>query len=106
MQLSTNAQILFSLDIFLDTIMSIGHGEYLFSLHGNLSQCSVSQNCFAFPLKKVKTVKPGSAAEAAGLQPSDFILRINGQTVFHQEPKDVERLINNSGFSLLLDIER
>ena len=31
--------------------MSIGHGEYLFSLHGNLSQCGVSQNCFAFPLK-------------------------------------------------------
>lgn len=55
---------------------------------------------------KVKTVRPGTPAEAAGLKASDLICRINGQIVFHLNPKDVERLINNSGFSLLLDIER
>ena len=51
-------------------------------------------------------MRPGTPAEAAGLKASDFINRINGQIVFHLDPKDVERLINTSGFSLLLDIER
>merc|ERR1712223_72955 len=55
---------------------------------------------------KVKPVRPGTPAEAAGLKASDFINRLNGQIVFHLDPKDVERLINTSGFSLLLDIER
>lgn len=51
-------------------------------------------------------MKPESPAAKAGLQPSDFILRINGQIVFHMDPKDVERMIANSGFALLLDTER
>jgi hypothetical protein len=37
---------------------------------------------------------------------NDFISRINGRIVFHLNMKDVERLIENSGDTLLLDIER
>ena len=51
-------------------------------------------------------MKPNSGASEAGLQDSDFILRINGQTVFHMTPQDVERIISDSGFILHLDIER
>merc|ERR1712001_310339 len=55
---------------------------------------------------KVKTVKPNSAASEAEIQTSDFILRINGRIVFHMSPKDVERIISDSGFTLHLDTER
>ncbi len=54
----------------------------------------------------MKTVRPDTPAARAGLQSHDFVSRINGQIVFHLTPKDIERIIADSGFNLLLDIER
>ena len=52
------------------------------------------------------SVKSDSPAAHAGIKPRDFITRINGQIVFHMKIKDVERVIRDSGPTLLLDIER
>ena len=52
------------------------------------------------------SVRKGSPADLAGIQPRDFVTRINGQIVFNLSVDDVERLIRNSGERLLLDIER
>ena len=51
-------------------------------------------------------MKADSPASRAGIKPRDFVTRINGQIVFHLNIRDVERIINDSGASLLLDIER
>ena len=51
-------------------------------------------------------MRPDTAAAEAGLQANDLISRINGRIVFHLNMKDVERLIETSGETLLLDIER
>ncbi len=51
-------------------------------------------------------MRSDSPASAAGLQPRDFVTRINGQIVFHLSAGDIERLIRDSGKTLLLDIER
>ncbi|XP_059091951.1 uncharacterized protein LOC131887378 [Tigriopus californicus] len=55
---------------------------------------------------KINSVKSHGPADLAGIQKNDFVTRINGQIVFHLSLKDVERIIRNSGCSLLLDIER
>ena len=52
------------------------------------------------------SVKDDSPASRASVQPRDFIVKINGQVVFDLAPRDIERIIRDSGTSLLLDIER
>ena len=52
------------------------------------------------------SVRQGSPAAEAGIRPMDFIARINGQIVFNLDARNIERIIKNSGCTLLLDIER
>ena len=64
-------------------------------------------NFFHVRASQVRTVAPGSPAEAAGLRARDIVSRINGRLVFHLEHlADIERLIRDSGTQLFLDIER
>ena len=54
----------------------------------------------------VGSVRDDTPANVAGIKRNDFVSRINGRIVFHMEPEDVQRLIQNSGTVLYLDIER
>ena len=45
----------------------------------------------------VASAREDSASGRAGLRPRDFITSINGRLVFHLRPKEVTRLIKNSG---------
>ena len=51
-------------------------------------------------------MKADSPAQHADIRQGDFITRINGQIVFHMNPRDIERLLNDPSATLLLDIER
>jgi len=55
---------------------------------------------------KVNSIQSDSPAGRSGIRSHDFIKRINGRLVFHMTPAEVDRLINSSGNTLFLDIER
>ena len=55
---------------------------------------------------KVQSVQADTPASRSGIQGHDFIKRINGRLVFHMTKAEVDRLINSSGNTLYLDIER
>ncbi len=55
---------------------------------------------------QICSVRSETPASAAGLRPRDFVTRINGQVVRDLQPKDVERIVRDSGLTLFLDVER
>ena len=55
---------------------------------------------------KVGMVRPLSPAEAAGLQPCDYIWQINGKEVFEMGHDEAVGEIKRSGNSLTLAVER
>jgi len=55
---------------------------------------------------KVTSIQRDTPAARSGIRCHDFIKRINGRLVFHMNPSEVDRLINSSGNTLYLDIER
>lgn len=71
-----------------------------------ITPCSSFFLLFSGKWFQINSVKSHGPADLAGIQKNDFVTRINGQIVFHLSLKDVERIIRNSGCSLLLDIER
>ena len=63
-------------------------------------------NLFSGMWAKVNSIQSDSPAGRSGIRSHDFIKRINGRLVFHMTPAEVDRLINSSGNTLFLDIER
>ena len=52
----------------------------------------------------VQTVRPGGAADRAGVRENDVIVKVNGQNVTEASHSEVVELIQGRTFDLLLEI--